>query len=168
MRFPAMICLLQCCPFGDITKKHFLLNFLPTFLGKTEVAAAINTWIFGIEHMKRAFRGRVDPDTWNHVERIGKESENFLLQLTSPYRPSDKDFPRIIYNNRWVFGVWRNEGDVSRDLLERSFFGWFFFKVVSRLDVNCDWQSFFLWGFVGLCNSLLHLHVPFLDDLFEG
>lgn len=60
--------------------------------------------------MKRAFRGRVDPDTWNHVERIGKESENFLLQLTSPYRPSDKDFPRIIYNNRWVFGVWRNEG----------------------------------------------------------
>lgn len=57
-----------------------------------------------------SFRGRVDPDTWNHVERIGKESENFLLQLTSPYRPSDKDFPRIIYNNRSVFGVWRNEG----------------------------------------------------------
>eukprot|EP00434_Breviolum_minutum_P018246 symbB.v1.2.016096.t1/scaffold1215.1/size131139/6 len=67
------------------------------------VAAAINTWIFGIENMKRAFRGRVDPDTWNHVERIGKESENFLLQLTSPYRPSDKDFPRIIYNNRLIF-----------------------------------------------------------------
>ena len=81
-------------------KSIFWWIFSQTFW-KTEVAAAINTWIFGIENMKRAFRGRVDPDTWNHVERIGKESENFLLQLTSPYRPSDKDFPRIIYNNRW-------------------------------------------------------------------
>lgn len=148
---PAMICLLQCCPFWRYHQKGIFCQIFSQTFWKTEVAAAINTWIFGIENMKRAFRGRVDPDTWNHVERIGKESENFLLQLTSPYRPSDKDFPRIIYNNRWVFGVWRNEGDVSRDLLERSFFGWFFFKVVSRLDVNCDWPSFF---FVGLCGAM--------------
>ena len=112
-------------PFGDITKNAhiwwyntwpgcpkniFCWIFSQTFLGKTEVAAAINTWIFAIEHMKRAFRGRVDPDTWNHVERIGKESENFLLQLTSPYRPSDKDFPRIIYNNRWFLGFGEMKG----------------------------------------------------------
>lgn len=67
------------------------------------VVAAANTWIFAINHMKRAFRGRVDADTWNHIERIGKESENFLNQLTSPYRPSDKDFPRVVYNNRLIF-----------------------------------------------------------------
>lgn len=81
--------------------------------------------------MKRAFRGRVDPDTWNHVERIGKESENFLLQLTSPYRPSDKDFPRIIYNNRWVRVVGRNEGMFLEIVCKGV-------SLVERLDVNCD------------------------------
>jgi len=74
------------------TKKHHQ--------NEEQVVAAANTWIFAINHMKRAFRGRVDADTWNHIERIGKESENFLNQLTSPYRPSDKDFPRVVYNNR--------------------------------------------------------------------
>ena len=70
------------------------------FSNEEQVVAAAKTWIFAIDHMKRAFRGRVDADTWNHIERIGKESENFLNQLTSPYRPSDKDFPRVVYNNR--------------------------------------------------------------------
>lgn len=70
------------------TKKHHQ--------NEEQVVAAANTWIFAINHMKRAFRGRVDADTWNHIERIGKESENFLNQLTSPYRPSDKDFPRVL------------------------------------------------------------------------
>ena len=36
----------------------------------------------------------------SHIERIGKESANFRAGLHSEYRPSDKDFPRIIYNNR--------------------------------------------------------------------
>lgn len=65
----------------------------------------MNTWIFAIDHLKRAFRGRVDPETWQHIERIGTESQNFVNQLTAPYRPSDKDFPRVIYNNRWGFQV---------------------------------------------------------------
>eukprot|EP00438_Fugacium_kawagutii_P021667 Skav223795 [mRNA] locus=scaffold575:498897:499343:+ [translate_table: standard] len=63
----------------------------------------MNTWIFAIDHMKRAFRGRVDPETWGHIDRISTESQNFLSQLTSPYRPSDKDFPRVVYNNRLIF-----------------------------------------------------------------
>ncbi|CAJ1380831.1 unnamed protein product [Effrenium voratum] len=68
-----------------------------------DVAAAINTWIFAIDHLKRAFKGRVDADTWGHIERIGKESANFRAQLTAEYRPSDKDFPRVVYNNRLIF-----------------------------------------------------------------
>lgn len=33
----------------------------------------MNTWLFAIEHMQTAFRGRVDSDTWGHIEKIGKE-----------------------------------------------------------------------------------------------
>lgn len=37
----------------------------------------------------------------NRVLGLGpQESRNFLAQLSSNYRPSDKDFPRVIYNNR--------------------------------------------------------------------
>ncbi|CAE7448728.1 hypothetical protein AK812_SmicGene6721 [Symbiodinium microadriaticum] len=71
--------------------------------GCPDVEAAITTWLFAIDHMKRAFSGRVDQDTWSHIERIGKESANFRAGLHSEYRPSDKDFPRIIYNNRLIF-----------------------------------------------------------------
>eukprot|EP00931_Biecheleriopsis_adriatica_P063286 TRINITY_DN38285_c0_g1_i1.p1 TRINITY_DN38285_c0_g1~~TRINITY_DN38285_c0_g1_i1.p1 ORF type:complete len:314 (-),score=64.69 TRINITY_DN38285_c0_g1_i1:34-939(-) len=67
------------------------------------VAAAINTWIFAIDHLKRAFAGRVDADTMHHIEQIGKDSENFKVGLTAEYRPSDKDFPRMVYNNRLIF-----------------------------------------------------------------
>ena len=84
--------ILQQSPFGSFGRKKSS--------NEEQVVAAANTWIFAIDHMKRAFRGRVDAETWNHIERIGKESENFLNQLTSPYRPSDKDFPRVVYNNR--------------------------------------------------------------------
>ena len=84
--------ILQQSPFGSFGRKKSS--------NEEQVVAAANTWIFAIDHMKRAFRGRVDAETWNHIERIGKESENFLNQLTSPFRPSDKDFPRVVYNNR--------------------------------------------------------------------
>eukprot|EP00930_Biecheleria_cincta_P023066 TRINITY_DN16718_c0_g1_i1.p1 TRINITY_DN16718_c0_g1~~TRINITY_DN16718_c0_g1_i1.p1 ORF type:complete len:327 (+),score=47.39 TRINITY_DN16718_c0_g1_i1:2-982(+) len=68
-----------------------------------DVAAAINTWLFAIKHLKQAFEGRVDPDTWHHVTQIGVDSQNFKAGLTSEYRPTDKDFPRVIYNNRLIF-----------------------------------------------------------------
>ncbi|CAE7228156.1 unnamed protein product [Symbiodinium pilosum] len=81
-----------------------VLRFEPAMLAKElNVEAAINTWMFAIDHMKRAFAGRVDQDTWSHIERIGKESANFRAGLHAAYRPSDKDFPRIIYNNRLIF-----------------------------------------------------------------
>ncbi|CAE7350306.1 unnamed protein product [Symbiodinium natans] len=68
-----------------------------------DVEAAMNTWMFAIDHLKHAFKGRVDQDTWSHIERIGTESANFRAGLHSEYRPSDKDFPRIVYNNRLIF-----------------------------------------------------------------
>ncbi|CAK9090536.1 Uncharacterized protein SCF082_LOCUS42691 [Durusdinium trenchii] len=84
------------------------------------VRSAMNTWIFAIDHLQMAFRGRVDADTWQHIERIGQESRNFLQQLTSPYRPSDKDFPRVVYNNRLIFT--HLEGALASQSSSESFF----------------------------------------------
>mmetsp|Transcript_92125 Transcript_92125/g.298266 ORF Transcript_92125/g.298266 Transcript_92125/m.298266 type:complete len:320 (-) Transcript_92125:53-1012(-) len=71
--------------------------------GCPDVAAAINTWLLAIRHLKRAVEGRVDEQTMGHVRGISEDSAAFRAQLDGSYRPSDADFPRMVYNNRMVF-----------------------------------------------------------------
>lgn len=77
--------------------------------GKSErcpdVMAAINTWIFAIDHLKKAAVGRVDEGTMEHIDAIGRDSRNMANQINAEYRPSDADFPRVVYNNRLIFNT---------------------------------------------------------------
>lgn len=70
-----------------------------------DALAGITTWKYAIKHLKRATEGRVDPTTWDHIEQIGSDSENLARQVTAEVRPSDADFPRIVYNNRLIFNA---------------------------------------------------------------
>lgn len=75
--------------------------------GKSEACPdalpAINTWRFAIKHLTQAVEGRVDENTLNHVNQIAKDSENLANSINAEFRPSDADFPRVVYNNRLIF-----------------------------------------------------------------
>lgn len=68
-----------------------------------DTLAAINTWIYAIDHLKKAAEGRVDAATMQHVNQIGIDSRNLVVSMTGEYRPSDLDFPRVVFNNRLIF-----------------------------------------------------------------
>merc|ERR1712061_699460 len=59
----------------------------------TDVLAATNTWLYAIKYLRKAAEGRVDEGTYGHILQIE----------TGEYRPSDADFPRVVYNNRLIF-----------------------------------------------------------------
>lgn len=80
--------------------------------GKSEqcpdVLAAINTWRYAIKHLRRATEGRVDSGTLQHVTQIEQDSANLAANVVGEYRPSDADFPRVVYNNRLIFNTLRD------------------------------------------------------------
>lgn len=69
----------------------------------TDVLPAMNTWIFAIKHLKAASAGRLDPGSLHHIDQIYQDSCNLVNQVNGEYRPSDADFPRVVYNNRLIF-----------------------------------------------------------------
>lgn len=75
--------------------------------GKSEkcpdLAAAINTWRTAIKHLIRATQGRVDEATMGHVNQISADSDAFKAGMEREVRPSEADFPRVVFNNRIVF-----------------------------------------------------------------
>ncbi|CAE8586997.1 unnamed protein product [Polarella glacialis] len=68
-----------------------------------DLGAAINTWIFAIQHLQKATAGMVDEGTLSHILGIAEDSKNFQAGLTAEYRPTDKDYGRMVYNNRMIF-----------------------------------------------------------------
>jgi len=70
--------------------------------------AAARTWILAIKHLIRAASGRVDPETMQHIDRIGTDSQNLVNSITGYYRPGDADFGRVVYNNRLIFNSLRD------------------------------------------------------------
>merc|ERR1711920_211097 len=68
-----------------------------------DTLAAVNTWRLAIRYLTKACAGRVDQDTMSHVDRIAEDSKNLVTQITGEYRPSDLDFPRVVFNNRLIF-----------------------------------------------------------------
>jgi len=75
--------------------------------GKTEkcpdLGAAINTWRTAIKHLKKATQGVVDAATMGHIDAISADSDAFKAGMEREVRPSEADFPRVVYNNRIVF-----------------------------------------------------------------
>lgn len=75
--------------------------------GKTEkcpdVLAAVTTWRLAIKHLLRAATGRVDGATMEHITAIGTDTEALEKRVSGEFRPSDADFPRVVYNNRLIF-----------------------------------------------------------------
>merc|ERR1712113_628958 len=67
-----------------------------------DVEKAINTWNFALARLRWAAKGRVDQSTWDTLNQLVDESIRFQDGLHGDYRPSDADFPRIVYNNRLI------------------------------------------------------------------
>lgn len=73
-----------------------------------DVLAATTTWSLAIEYMRRAAEGRVDEGTYGHVLQIKGDTQNVANRVTGDFRPSDADFPRVVYNNRLIFNNLRS------------------------------------------------------------
>jgi len=73
-----------------------------------DVEKAVNTWNYALRRMQMAIRGRVDQGTGDTINQITEDSINFQAALHGEYRPSDHDYPRIVYNNRLIFNQLRS------------------------------------------------------------
>lgn len=80
--------------------------------GKSEkcpdLQAAITTWRAAITYLKRATRGLVDEATMGHINAISADSDAFHEGMNREVRPSEADFPRVVFNNRIVFDALRS------------------------------------------------------------
>uniref|UniRef100_A0A7S0ZZX0 Apple domain-containing protein n=1 Tax=Noctiluca scintillans TaxID=2966 RepID=A0A7S0ZZX0_NOCSC len=72
----------------------------------TDVLRAVLTWKYAIKHLFVAARGStLDDQMQTHMETISKDSDSLITAMTGRYRPSDKDFTRVVYNNRLIFNA---------------------------------------------------------------
>merc|ERR1740129_632372 len=61
--------------------------------------------IFAIKHLQAASAGRLDEGSLHHISQIAQDSQNLANQINGEFRPSDVDFPRVVYNNRLIFNT---------------------------------------------------------------
>lgn len=62
-----------------------------------DMAKAVRTWRFAIEHLKKATEGALDANTFQYVNQIESDTTAFAAQM------SEDNFPVVIGNNRQVF-----------------------------------------------------------------
>eukprot|EP00929_Paragymnodinium_shiwhaense_P033346 TRINITY_DN18322_c0_g1_i1.p1 TRINITY_DN18322_c0_g1~~TRINITY_DN18322_c0_g1_i1.p1 ORF type:complete len:346 (+),score=63.03 TRINITY_DN18322_c0_g1_i1:101-1138(+) len=68
-----------------------------------DLLAAAKTWIYATQNLKLATVNRVDAATFSHVDNIDRDSRAFIERATGEFRPSEEDYPRVLYNNRLIF-----------------------------------------------------------------